>query len=592
MPDTADFKYPLWLTSFKLQALIIAILAFTLYANTFDHEYALDDTIVIVQNDYVQQGIAGIKDILTKDTYDSYYRYLKTTDQVPGGRYRPLSVISFAIEQQFMGTNTDPADHEKLKRDMHIRHLFNALWYTISVIVLLYFLRYIVFRNNPVMAFIAALLFTIHPLHTEVVANVKSRDEIMSLLFICLTFITAFRYREHGKKWMLAVALLCYFLAFLSKEYAITLVILLPLAFYLFNGDTMKKSLRATLPYAAVVAVYIVIRLLVMPVRGDFADNDIQVNPYAYASKGEEKATIIATSLNYLKLLVYPHPLSSDYSYNQIPYKDFSSPVVWLSLMIHLALIAALAYFLVRKNILSFAIAFYLTNLLLVNNFLFSVGATMGERLVYHSSAGFAIAVAYLLCTGLEKVGHPRFTKPALLVSMLMLVALCGYATINRNADWKNNETLFLHDINVSPNSFLVNANVASILVNRSDNEKDPAKRRADILRAISLFHKVLSMQNNFVLQYMNLGVAFLKLNEPDSVIYNMERIRALYPIHPQLPQMYYYAALDYKDRKQYTQAIYALRTALQLNPSFAEAGAALHSIDSLQQNNTNQTLK
>src|SRR6202042_67790 len=100
---------------------------------------------------------------------------------------------------------------------------------------LLYFFRYIVFKDNPVIAFIAALLFVIHPIHTEVVANVKSRDEIMSLLFLCITFIFAFKYQEQKNKWFIIAGLVSYFLAFLSKEYAIGMVVLLPLAFYLFN---------------------------------------------------------------------------------------------------------------------------------------------------------------------------------------------------------------------------------------------------------------------------------------------------------------------------------------------------------------------
>lgn len=567
--------------NFKVQALIIALLAFGLYTNTFQHEYALDDAIVIVQNDYVQQGLAGIKDIITKDSYDSYYAHLKTTDAVPGGRYRPLSIITFAIEQQFLGTNHG-GDNDALIRDMHIRHLINVLWYALSVVVLLYFLRYIVFKNYPTIAFFAAVIFTVHPIHTEVVANVKSRDEIMSLLFISLTFITAFKYREHGRKWMLALSVLFYFFALLSKEYAITLMALLPLAFYLFNGDNVKKSLLSTLPYALVVAIYIIIRLLVMPQRTEFADNDIQVNPYAYASNSEQIATIIATSINYLKLLVFPHPLSSDYSYAQIPYKDFSNPLVWLSLIIHLALMAGLVYFFIRRHVLCFAIAFYLANLLLVNNFLFNVGATMGERLIYHSSVGFAIAVSWLIVKGAEKIKSPRLFVTAITVFLIVIIALCSFTAISRNKDWKNNETLFLHDINVSPNSFLVNANVASILVNKSESEKDEQKRVADIRRAISLFHKVLSMQDRYVLQYFNLSVAFLKLNEPDSVIYNLEKIRALYPIHPQLPQMYFYAGQDFKDMHQYNKAAYSFQTALQLNPNFSEAANELRSIDSL----------
>jgi hypothetical protein len=69
-----------------VQAVIIALLAIAFYWNTFKHEYALDDTVVILKNEYVHQGFAGIPDILTKDAYFSYYEQLKSSNQLSGGR--------------------------------------------------------------------------------------------------------------------------------------------------------------------------------------------------------------------------------------------------------------------------------------------------------------------------------------------------------------------------------------------------------------------------------------------------------------------------------------------------------------------------
>ncbi len=599
-PLIQEPKFPAWLYDFKFQALIVAILAFAFYFNTTKNGYALDDTVVIVQNEYVLEGIAGIPDILTRDAYDSYYRQLNSSDQVPGGRYRPLSIVTFAIEQQFFGAiPKDKVDsvvrqsftpemnepyEQKFLQDMHTRHLFNVLWFTVSVVVLLYFLRHVVFKFNPLMAFIAVILFTIHPVHTEVLANVKSRDEIMSLLFICLTFIFAFRYRESKKKWQLAVALVCYFLAFLSKEYAITLIALLPLSFYLFNGDSIKKSLVAMLPYLAVVAVYVLIRLQIvngMQPRNELADNDIQINPYAFASVTEKLATEISTSLNYLKLLLFPHPLSADYSYNQIPYKDFSHPLVWLSILIHLVIFGGFVYFFKKRSVLCFGIAFYLLNMLMICNIVFDIGATMGERLIYHASLGFAIVMAYLLIKGAEMIRPASVGRIALVGCMLIIIVLCGFKTIKRNTDWKDDYTLFSHDINVVPNSFLVNANVATTLVNRSDMVKDENKRIADLHKALGMFNKVIAMQNNYVLGYMNMSVAYLKLAQPDSTIINLDKVRKLYPIHPQLPSMYYYAGQAYLSSRQYDKAYTTMQQVLKLRPDFVPAQYALRSLDS-----------
>ena len=381
---------------FKVQAVIISLLAFIFYFNTFFNEYAHDDGIVILKNEYVQEGFAGIPNILTKDAYDSYYRQLNTINQLNGGRYRPLSIVTFAIEQQFLGPVSQSRIDSVLKqniaygihgdqqakviRDMHVRHVFNVLWYILSLIALLYFFRYIVFKNDPIIAFIAALIFTIHPIHTEVVANVKSRDEIMSLLFMCTTFIYTFKYYEHKKKSMLVAALVSYFLAFLSKEYAITLVALLPLSLYLFNGFSIKKSILAFLPFLLVIGVYILLRFNIVAPMGENSDSEVLNNPYYFASATEKLATEIATCLNYIRLLIFPHPLSADYSYNSIPYVDFSNLKVWLSILVYGAMVVAMfVLFPFRKAntslqskpyryhaILCFAIAFYLFHFLLV----------------------------------------------------------------------------------------------------------------------------------------------------------------------------------------------------------------------------------
>src|SRR4051812_5382629 len=100
LPEAAR---PLSIYDFKVQAVIILVLALGVYFNSFFNEYAHDDGIVIVKNEYVQEGFAGIPKILSRDAYDSYYRQLNTINQLSGGRYRPLSIVTFAIEQQFLG---------------------------------------------------------------------------------------------------------------------------------------------------------------------------------------------------------------------------------------------------------------------------------------------------------------------------------------------------------------------------------------------------------------------------------------------------------------------------------------------------------
>lgn len=613
-------KITLSIFDFKVQAVIVALLAFIFYINTATNEFAHDDGIVIVKNEYVQEGFAGLKGIFTEDAYASYYRQLNTVNQLSGGRYRPLSIATFAIEQQFFGAvppekidsflqrnisyGIRGKDEMKLARDMHVRHVFNVLWYMACVVVLLYFLRYIVLRNQPMVAFLAAILFTIHPIHTEVVANVKSRDEIMSLLFMCLTFIFAFKYEENRKQYgFLAGALGCYFLAFLSKEYAITLMALLPLSFFLFADYDIWKSIKRSIPYFIVVGIYIFIRIkMAIHVAGlDTADNltlpeifetikatgvnaekEVLNNPYYFADKSQKLATEIGTSINYLKLLIWPHPLSADYSYNTIPYKTFAHPQVWLSIIVHLAMLAGIGvYSFVQKQykFIGFALAFYMFHLLLVNNIIFNIGATMGERLIFHSSVGFSIIIAWLLVKGTERLKPVATSQAALGGAMLVIVVLCGFKTITRNKDWTNDKTLFFQDIKTVPNSVLVNGNVAAALITMSDQEKNDTIRKKYIHEAIAHLDRAISVHHTFVAGFLNKGIGYYKLGDMDSAKMCLDSVRLNYPNYPTLKTLYsllgdYHMKKGWNDYGQfgkYPEAIKEFQTGIAIDSTNSE---------------------
>ena len=213
VPDPVQPKGLFPFSDFRTQAIILSLIGLIFYFNSFFNEFALDDGIVIIKNEYVQQGVGGLGKIFTKDAYDSFYRSMNAKDQLSGGRYRPLSIATFALEQEVIGLNpTDPKAVQDPARGMHLRHVVNVCLYIISVLVLLQLLRTTIFSSNTDIAFITDLLFLIHPIHTEVVANVKSRDEIMSLLFIGLTFMSALRYLNTNRIKDLILGLAYFFL--------------------------------------------------------------------------------------------------------------------------------------------------------------------------------------------------------------------------------------------------------------------------------------------------------------------------------------------------------------------------------------------
>lgn len=560
--------------TFTMQALILLILGFVLYSNSFYNEYALDDGIVIQKNEYVQRGIHGIPKILSTDAYDSFYRQMHARQQLSGGRYRPLSVVTFAIEQELFGSKekVKPAEDAAF-----VRHVLNVVFYILSILVLLFFLRNFIFKHNPLIAFIACLIFLIHPIHTEVVANVKSRDEILSFLFIILTFIALLRYHENKEKKQLFFGLLFYFLAFLSKEYAITLLLLIPLLLYIVKGSTWKESILSTIPFLLVAVIYLFIRFSIVG-KGSAVENpDVLNNPFKFATSTEAWATKIEVLNHYLRLLFYPNPLSSDYSYNTIPYTNFGNAKVWMAIFIHLSMVAATIILFVKRNILSFAFAFYLLHLFLVSNLLMDLGATMGERLVYHSSFGFALTIAVLVSWILEKINQTNTKKIIGITLGVLITGWCAVIIIKRNALWKNDTSLFIADAQTVPNSALVNGNAGKAYIDLSEKPENKAQEKELIKNAIYHLDKSVAIHNEYVNGYLNLGVAYFKLKEYDKARANWDIAKKIYPNNPFLKNnlklmgtVYFNDAMTTGSKRPF-EALKLLEKALEVDPDNAD---------------------
>jgi protein O-mannosyl-transferase len=559
--------FPL-LNNFRIQAVIIALLGFAFYFNTVNNEYALDDEIIIVKNQYVQEGFSGIRDIMSRDAFDSFYRQMQATNQLAGGRYRPLSIVTYAVEQEVFGEtygdrmkeirdslesktlllnaavvsrlNADLVKYEGLAKASNldiagIRHFNNVLLFVISMVVLLYLLRTYFFTALPDLAFLAALIFTIHPIHTEVIANVKSRDEIMSLLFICLTFIQVFRWQADKKYSTLAWAGLCYFLALLSKEWGITLLALIPIALVLFKKKELGQAVISTLPFLAIAIIYIVLRVKFTGTGASAGSGDKELlnNPYLLASPLEKFATKVFVLLKYLYLLIFPHKFSADYSYNTIHYRSFASWDFLLSLAVHIGLVYYAFKLFARRHILSFAIFFYLGNLLLISNLVFNVGATMGERLIYHSSLGFAIAAGWFLLEGAKRMKSGSSGKLVIALVMLPLVGLFGFKTVQRNAEWKNDRSLFIKDAKTMPEAVMANGNAGKSFIEMSEDAeraKDSVAQMRYLDSAEFYLDRSLSVHPNYYVGWLNKGFIAFKHKEYEKCEEYWNKAAAIFP--------------------------------------------------------------
>jgi tetratricopeptide (TPR) repeat protein len=569
----SNFKLTKDIAGFPLQALVLLLIGLIFYANSFLNEYALDDGIVIEKNEYVHEGFRGILKILKTDAYDSYYTQMNAGQQLSGGRYRPLSIVTFAVEQMLFGKKKQGSPTELAA----LRHVVNVLLYIFSAMVLLFFLREFIFKSNHFTAFCISLLFLIHPIHTEVVANVKSRDEILSFLFIILTFIKIFQYQEKRQSKYLVLGLLYFFLALLSKEYAITLIVLIPMLLYIRKNSKLKQAVISTMPFVAVAVFYLVIRFLIVGKGAEIENPDVLNSPFKFAKPDEKWATKMEILDHYLKLLFYPSPLSSDYSYNTIPYTNFSDPKVWFSIFIHVVLIAGTIWFFLRRNIIGFALAFYLLHLFLVSNLLMDIGATMGERLIYHSSFGFCMVLGMLVSFALQQIKQKTTVNAVGAVLSAVVIIWCAKTTIARNVEWKNDTTLFIADAEKVPNSVLVNGNAGKAYIDLSDLPENKPREKELVAKAIVHLNRAVAAHNQYVNGYLNLGVAYYKLEDFDKTKECWEKAKAIYPSNPFLKRNMGLLAQTYFNKamvigaKQPQEAVQLLERAVEMEPSNAE---------------------
>lgn len=391
-----------------------------------------------------------------------------------------------------------------------------------------------------------------------------------------------------------------YFLSLLSKEYALTLIPMIPMMIYIFrpeliNFKDMKLWVTAVLFIAFAVAMYFIklkinkgytyipfvftaIILFVMSkefkaknftalfsslsiamlaylafrfysvtLKPSVPDTEVLNNPYLFATDTERYATKIFVLLKYLKLLFVPHPLSSDYSYKTIEYRNFGSWDTLLSIFIYISLAVVTFILFLKRHPIAFGLIFFFANLLMIGNILFDIGATMGERLIYHSSFGFALCIAWLLIEGLKKINiQPVLQKNVVLGFAGIVTILFGYKTIERNAEWKNDITLFTTDVKTVPNSVLCLGNAGARWIDLSERPENKDSAKAFLERATGYLKYALELHPKYVNGYLNLGLAQMKQGKLDDAFATWKKAQSLYPNNPYLQSYFPYLAINY----------------------------------------------
>jgi hypothetical protein len=458
-----------------IPAIVLMVITFGLYFQSIHYGYVLDDLIVIEENKFTKQGLAGIKNIMTTESMTGYFGEQKNL--VQGNRYRPLSLVTFAIEYEF---------HKKL--NPKTSHFINILLYAITGIILFMTLFLLFGHRNKIpwlgLPFLASLIFIIHPIHVEAVANIKGRDEIMALLFSLASLYAALRYSDNfNNKWLIISPLLL-MLGLLSKENAITFVAVIPLTLYFFNPNTKKGIGMITMALLGVTIMYLMIRFSYSGVpKINEVSKDIMNNPFLGMTFIEKMSTIFYTLGKYILLLFFPHPLTHDYYPYAIPKMNIGNPYVLVSLGLYIFMIWYIIKSFFKKNIETYSVLYYLLTLSIVSNIVVNLGTFMNDRFIFMASVGFCIFLVYLLTEKVQKLPI-TFSKYLGFALLGTLIIFYSFKTYSRVPDWENALTLNKSAIKVSKNSARANSFMATALYNEyKDKENIPIPERLAILK-------------------------------------------------------------------------------------------------------------
>jgi protein O-mannosyl-transferase len=554
----------------RLHAGLIFAVCIALYANTLSHDFNQDDSIVITENMFTTQGVSGFGGILGNDTFYGFFKEEGKAALVAGGRYRPFTLLMFAFEYQIFGKNP------------FVGHLVNVLLFG-AMCVLIYFLMLKLLknkahtegslssiRNSGLVALTTALIFAAHPIHTEAVANIKGRDEIMTLLGSLSAVWFALKFYEHkgennnGRNAL--CAFICFFVGLMSKENAITFVVLVPLIFYFFYHTNVWQSVKQSLPFLAAAVLFLLIRGAVIGQQFGAEQMELMNNPflklvgnqYVPFDMGEKLATIAFTLGKYIQLLFVPYTLTHDYYPRHIDIMNFGNGQVLLSLAVYAGVMFWMIKNWLKRSLISFGIAYFLITLSIVSNIVFPVGTNMAERFIFMPSLGFCLIIGVLfeklvsiLRGPLEKnvstnalmLNGLSDVPKAGLIGFFLVFMLLSFKTIDRNKAWKDNYTIFTTDIEVSQNSAKLQNSVGGETIERYKNEPNQAIKAAKLKEAIAHVLRATEIHPTYKNPYLLLGNAYFYTNEFEKSIQAYETALKLDP--------------NYKDAKQNLQLVY-----------------------------------
>lgn len=475
--------------------------------NSWGHQFVMDDLNLIVNNPIIQSPQRLLQ------IFTSPFQHFSATS---GDLYRPVTALSLAFNYWISGPSPDGF------------HFFNRLLHVLICLGIYWTIRTLI-PKPPLTALFTSLLFAVHPVQTEAITYVTGRSDALAMFFFVMAWLLFIQHRQSSSPGLKTYifSLFFYFLSLLSKENAITWLGVVLLTEFVYFSDGKFKNFAGHLrkDFFLLYAGYLMTTLLFLTTRFVALRGTVQAsigfieNPLAFATFRERFLTALKIFFQSISLMVWPAHFSPDYSYNQIPIiSNWNSTAAVVVLLLTAVLTAVLVWSYRVAPSVFFGLAFFVITYSIVSNIVIPIGTIHGDRLLYLPALGLCLLAGMALAK-IKEVEKGFVGSELVNGGVVLVLGLLAGRTIVRNADWRDQFTLYLKAFQTSPRSVKVNNYLGTEYVAR--HQLDEGLKHYRIAESIDpKFPELLS----------NMGLLFFQQGNAERAIQYFRRALELHP--------------------------------------------------------------
>lgn len=538
---------------FNKQRLLLVIVVALLYGNVLRNGYSLDDSIVTEPTNITAKGVKAIPKLLR-----SYY--IERAKNVKF-EYRPLAKISFALEHELFGVN------------VVVSHFINLLLYVIALFLLYSALKLLFSAYDDAIAFYCTLLFALMPIHTEVVASLKNREELLCFIFCMIALRQFLLFSDSGfKKWLsLLFALLAFYLAFLTKLDALPFLAVIPILAYVRTRLHLKQAIFFGVLLFGTYFLYVLTKRGALEKTSAKRMSAWFENPLFFDYVLKYRITAMFNSLGfYINQDLFPLKQSCYYGYDTIPVFRLGWHG-WLGILASPLIAWGLIRSYLKKDFLLFSGLFiFCGSVSMYLNLVRPAVGIVADRFAFLSSLGAAVTVVALLHRYFSLT--PAAPKQLKIIAAIVAVVF-GTSIISRNRDWKNLDTLIHADYTKYPNSAFLNYREGLCIVQAVEQKRTKVEtvtqQRELFLKARALVGKSVSIDPGYVASRSYLCyIDIYLLNDFKAALPHVDTALSI----EQTPELYFYKAICMRETQQADSAEFYLKKCLELDVNYTNA--------------------